>query len=64
MSIRSQAKQKGHDVNGVLKRIKDDVFELKGKEIRFIQYVDTDGTLYALNMNNELIYICGDDWVI
>lgn len=64
MSIKKQAEKMGHMVVGALKRVADDVFTKRGVEIRFRQYVDAEGTLYAVNCTGKLEYIAGDDWVI
>lgn len=48
MTIREQAKAMGHAVVGSLKRVRDDVFDRKGHEVHFRQYVDAEGTLYAV----------------
>lgn len=63
-SVKYQAKVMGYQVIGNLKRIKDDVFCKNGKEIHLKQYVDSEGTLYAINSQGNLIYIAGDDWCI
>ena len=64
MTIREQAKAMGHAVAGSLKRVRDDVFDRKGHEVHFRQYVDAEGTLYAVNESGKVAYIAGDDWVI
>lgn len=63
-NIRHQAKVMGHPVVGALKRVKDDVFYKGEEEIRNRQYVDKEGTLYAVNRLGNLVYIAGDDWCI
>lgn len=64
MNIKSQAKAKGHSVVGALKRVKDDIFYRGEEEICYRQYVDAEGTLYAIDDRGILVYICGDDWCI
>lgn len=54
----------GHIVVGSLKRVADDVFEKNGEEVHFKQYIDNEGTLYAVNQLGKLEYIAGDDWCI
>lgn len=63
-NIRQQAKMMGHQVVGSLKRIKDDVFCKNEKEIHLKQYIDSEGTLYAINSQGNLTYIAGDNWCI
>lgn len=63
-NIRQQAKAMGHQVVGSLKRVKDDVFYEGQREIHFKQYVDAEGTLYAVNPHGNIAYIAGDDWCI
>lgn len=62
--IRKQAKVMGHAVVGPLKRVKDDVFRKDGQEVRLKQYVDSEGTLYAVNRFGSIAYISGEDFVI
>ncbi len=64
MDIKHQAKVMGHPVVGSLKRVKDDVFYEGEREIHFKQYLDSEGTLYAVNPHGNLAYIAGDDWCI
>ncbi len=64
MTIRHQAKSMGHEVVGSLKRCKDDVFYKNGETVHNKIYIDNEGTEYAVNWRGELIYICGEDWVI
>ena len=63
-TVRQQAKAVGHLVVGVLKRGEDDVFRKNGEEIRNRTYVDSEGTVYAVNWRGELVYIAGEDWCI
>ena len=64
MTIKQQAAKMGHIVVGSLKRVADDVFEKNGEEVHFKQYIDKEGTLYAVNQLGKLEYIAGDDWCI
>ena len=64
MNIKRQAKNMGHPVNGALRRVEDDVFTKNGNEIHYRQYVDDEGTLYAVSPAGNLAYIAGDDWCI
>lgn len=63
-SLRALAYLKGHAVVGALRRVKDDVFYKNGVEVHLQQYVDAEGTLYAVNRLGALAYIAGEDWVI
>ena len=63
MTIRQQAKARGHEPVGRLKRIEDDVYMDRGKEIRHKMYVDSEGTEYGVDWKNNLVYICGEDWI-
>ena len=64
MDIKHQAKVMGHPVVGSLKRVKDDVFYEGEREIHFKQYLDSEGTLYAVTPKGKLAYIAGDDWCL
>lgn len=64
MNVKQQAKVMGHPVVGSLKRVKDDVFYKDGIEVHFKQYVDAEGTLYAVTPYGKLAYIAGDDWCL
>lgn len=64
MNIKSQAKKMGHEVVGKLKRVEDDVFTEGENEVHIRQYVDSEGTLYAVNQLGRLVYIAGDTWVM
>lgn len=63
-TLRKQASSMGHPVVGALKRVKDDVFKDHGVEVVFRQYVDAEGTLYAVSALGRLEYIAGEDFVI
>lgn len=69
-TIRHQAAIMGHQVVGKLTRVKDDVFYKHNpktgldEEVRFKQYVDSEGTLYAVSPRGSVAYIAGDDWVL
>ena len=60
-TIREQAESMGHPVVGTLKRQPDDVFKKKGLVMTYRLYADSEGTLYAANLNNELVYIAGEN---
>ena len=64
MNIKHQAKVMGHPVVGSLKRVKDDVFYEGEREIHFKQYLDSEGTLYAVTPKGKLAYIAGDAWCL
>lgn len=51
----------GHPVVGTLKRKPDDVFKKKGLVMTYRLYADSEGTLYAADLNNELVYIAGEN---
>ena len=60
MTIRKQAEQMGHAPVGKLKRVADDVFKRDGDMIVYRQYIDDEGTLYAVE-RGKIVYITGDD---
>lgn len=64
MTIKQQARKMGHEVVGALKRVKDDSFRKNGQDITFRQYIDAEGTLYAVDCTGRLQYIAGEDFVI
>lgn len=64
MTIKQQARKMGHEVVGALKRVKDDSFRKNGQDITFRQYIDEEGTLYAVDCTGRLQYIAGEDFVI
>lgn len=63
-NIRTQAAEMGHEVVGKLRRMKDDVFEANGVEVRTKIYLDDEGTEYAVSQLGGVAYITGEDWVI
>lgn len=63
-NIRTQAAEMGHEVAGKLRRMKDDVFEANGVEVRTKIYLDNEGVEYAVSQLGGLAYIAGEDWVI
>lgn len=65
MNIRKLAQDKGHKVQGKLKRISDDKFFDRYNNYRVHKrYVDEEGTLYAIDELGAIAYIAGEDWVI
>lgn len=65
MNIRKLAQEKGHNVQGKLKRISDDKFFDRYNNYRVHKrYVDEKGTLYAIDELGAITYIAGEDWVI
>ena len=63
-TIRQQAKIMGHEIVGSLKRGKDDVYRMNDEDITNRIYIDSEGTVYAINWKGELLYIAGEDWVL
>ena len=65
MNIRELAHRKGHEIQGRLKRVKDDKFtEEDGTNRVHKRYVDEKGTVYAVNEAGQIAYIAGEDWTM
>lgn len=65
MNIKKLAHNKGHDVQGRLKRISDDKFLDERENHRVLKrYTDEQGTVYAINERGEIAYIAGEDWIM